>query len=154
MANVIKIKQSAEADNEPTTSQIVQGELALNTADKRLFSSDGTSIFEIGAEPKHLNTKEVTETMTYISGATVTPDLDNGTLFRTSGNITVLAVPTVEAGKSFTLFKHATHTLAFSSTYQWSGNLTPTPEATYREIYTFICDGSYWYGMVAGRRML
>jgi len=45
MANTIKIKQSAVASNVPVT--LAQGELALNTADKKLFSFDGTSIFEL-----------------------------------------------------------------------------------------------------------
>ena len=46
---VVKIKQSSVAGNTPTTSQIVQGELAINTADQKLYSNDGTAVFEIGA---------------------------------------------------------------------------------------------------------
>jgi len=49
MASLIKIKRSAVAGKRPTTSNIENGELALNTADGRLFSSDGSLVFEIGA---------------------------------------------------------------------------------------------------------
>ena len=51
---VVKIKQSAVAGRLPThgtgnATDIVQGELALNTADQKLYSKDGSgSIFEIG----------------------------------------------------------------------------------------------------------
>lgn len=54
MANTIKIKQSSVANKLPTvdntlagTPSIAQGELALNTNDKKMYSSDGTNIFEI-----------------------------------------------------------------------------------------------------------
>ena len=49
MANTIKIKQSATASSVPTTGDIVTGELAINVTDQKLYSSDGTSVFEIGA---------------------------------------------------------------------------------------------------------
>ena len=51
---VVKIKQSAVAGRLPThntgnATDIAQGELALNTADQKLYSKDGSgSIFEIG----------------------------------------------------------------------------------------------------------
>lgn len=40
MATVIKIKKSETASSAPTTSDLVAGEIALNTADKRLFVRD------------------------------------------------------------------------------------------------------------------
>lgn len=46
----LKIKQSALAGKVPTSGSLVQGELALNTADKKLYSKDSSgNIFEIGA---------------------------------------------------------------------------------------------------------
>jgi len=48
MANTIKLKRSSIAANVPDTTDIAQGELAINTADKKLYSSDGTAVFEIG----------------------------------------------------------------------------------------------------------
>lgn len=49
MAAVVKIKRSSVQGKAPTISDIQSGELALNTKDGKLFSSDGTTVFEIGA---------------------------------------------------------------------------------------------------------
>ena len=49
MASTIKIKRSASAGNAPNNTNIDTAELALNTADRIMYSSDGTDVFEIGA---------------------------------------------------------------------------------------------------------
>ena len=51
MANTkIKIKQSSVSGNIPNPSQLDQGELALNTADQKMYSKDSNGvIFEVGA---------------------------------------------------------------------------------------------------------
>jgi len=49
MASIVKIKRSAVQGKAPTTSDLLQGEIALNTRDKKLFSSDGSAVFEIGS---------------------------------------------------------------------------------------------------------
>lgn len=46
MASIIKIKRSATPSSVP--SSLAAGELAINTADKKLFSSDGSTVFQIG----------------------------------------------------------------------------------------------------------
>ena len=55
MASVVKIKRSAVAGKRPTTSNIETGEIALNLSDGRLYSSDGSTVFEIGANPHSLS---------------------------------------------------------------------------------------------------
>jgi hypothetical protein len=51
MATKVKIKQSSVSGNTPLDSQIDQGELALNTADKKLYSKDSNGdVFEIGKD--------------------------------------------------------------------------------------------------------
>ena len=63
MASTIKVKRSAVSGNAPNTSNIDTGELALNTADGILYSSDGSSVFEIGANLTSLSvTGQVTLT--------------------------------------------------------------------------------------------
>jgi len=47
MANTIKIKQSSEANKVPAAGDLLQGELAINTVDEKLYSSNGTSVFEL-----------------------------------------------------------------------------------------------------------
>ncbi len=49
MANVIKPKRSSVAGNVPTTAQIGQYEIAMNTADKKIYTSDGTNILQIAS---------------------------------------------------------------------------------------------------------
>ena len=49
MPNVIKPKRSAVAGNIPTTSQISQYEIAMNTADKKIFTSNGTDIIQLSS---------------------------------------------------------------------------------------------------------
>jgi hypothetical protein len=49
MASVVRIKRSSVQGKAPRVSDLEHGELALNTRDGKLFSSDGSSVFEIGA---------------------------------------------------------------------------------------------------------
>ena len=49
MASIVKIKRSSVQGKAPTVSDLQAGELALNTRDGKLFSSDGSAVFEVGA---------------------------------------------------------------------------------------------------------
>ena len=49
MASTIKIKRSSVAGKVPTTSDIATGELAVNTKDKKIYSSNGTAVFDFAA---------------------------------------------------------------------------------------------------------
>ena len=40
MATVIKLKKSETASSVPTTSNLVQGEVAINTADQKIYVRD------------------------------------------------------------------------------------------------------------------
>ena len=51
MSSVIRLKRSSIRGKIPTTSNLSTGELALNLADKRIYSSNGVSTFEIGSNP-------------------------------------------------------------------------------------------------------
>jgi hypothetical protein len=56
MANtVFKLRRSSVAGKVPTTSDITIGELALNLTDRRLYSSDGSNTWEIGANNTNVN---------------------------------------------------------------------------------------------------
>jgi hypothetical protein len=48
VASTIKIKRSSVAGKVPTISDITIGELAINTKDQKLYSSNGTAVFQIG----------------------------------------------------------------------------------------------------------
>lgn len=55
MASVVKIKRSHVSGKAPKTSDLVSGELALNTNDGKLYSTDGVRVFEIGANVASLS---------------------------------------------------------------------------------------------------
>jgi hypothetical protein len=56
MATKIVTKNSSTASAVPTASDLVQGELAVNVADKRLFTEDNAgAIVELGTNPTTLN---------------------------------------------------------------------------------------------------
>ena len=48
MANVFKPKRSNTASSVPTTSDLIDGELAVNSADQKIYIRDSSSILEIG----------------------------------------------------------------------------------------------------------
>ena len=56
MASTIKIKRSSVAGKRPTTSDIATGELALNTTDQKIYSSNGSVVFELGNAQALANT--------------------------------------------------------------------------------------------------
>jgi hypothetical protein len=51
MASTILIKRSTTTGAVPTTGDLSTGELAINTADKRIFTNNGGTIVEIGTTP-------------------------------------------------------------------------------------------------------
>lgn len=90
MASVIQIKRSTVAGNAPSTSNITTAELALNTADKRLYSSTGTEVFEVGSSVHSLAVG--TGAFSFANGAVTLPSGDgtSGQSLVTdgSGNVT------------------------------------------------------------------
>lgn len=95
-------------------------------------------------------------------GATASVTLSNGTfqsLTMTSATALAITIPTVtsNAGKSFILIVNqpasgtanaVTWTVATSGSIKWPGGTTPTVTATVGkgDIFSFFCDGTYWYG--------
>ena len=51
---VFQLKRSSVSGVVPTTSSITSGELAINLADKKVFSTNGTVVFEIGSNLTNL----------------------------------------------------------------------------------------------------
>ena len=69
MATKIKLKRSTVAATVPTTSNLVDGEIALNIADKKLYARNGSNIIEVANQKP--NTGEVVTTM-------LSTDITNG----------------------------------------------------------------------------
>jgi|TARA_S200002703_G_C3782464_1_gene241093 hypothetical protein len=47
MASIIKLKRSSTAGATPSLSDLETGELALNVKDQKLYSSNGTGVFQV-----------------------------------------------------------------------------------------------------------
>lgn len=69
MRNRIRIRRTSTAGKVPTTLDLQEGELGLNIVDKKLYSSDGTNVFEIGAS-NPLYSSSNTDITSLISGST------------------------------------------------------------------------------------
>ena len=94
-----------------------------------------------------LTTLSISETET-TKTASFTPNLTTeGTIFDVSGGITI-TMPSVAAGKSFTIIDAGTGTLAWGGTILWPSGTAPSPSG--KTIYSFISNGTNWYGMMAG----
>lgn len=55
MASKILVKRSASTGNAPNTAQLDSGELAINTTDGVMYSANGTTVFEVGANLTNLS---------------------------------------------------------------------------------------------------
>lgn len=71
MASIIKLKRSTTPGGVPANSALAEGELAINIVDKKLFSSNGTSVFPVSGDQYNL------EQSGNASAATVTLTVDN-----------------------------------------------------------------------------
>jgi mucin-19 len=84
MANtVFRIKRSSIAGKVPNTSTLSVGELALNLTDRKLFSSDGSNVFETGA---NLTTLTVS-TNTSVNNIIVTGGIYTNGTFGSTGQV-------------------------------------------------------------------
>tara|TARA_R110000751_G_scaffold199825_1_gene304625 strand:- start:461 stop:892 length:432 start_codon:yes stop_codon:yes gene_type:complete len=55
MANTIKLKRSSTASAVPVSGDLVVGELAINTADRKLYTKHGSTIVEVTSTYTHPN---------------------------------------------------------------------------------------------------
>ena len=88
--NTIQLKRSSVAGKQPNTSTLAVGELALNLTDQKIYSSNGTGIFEPAANVSTLyvgnSSVALTANNTKITIPTVTTIVANGTV-GTSGQV-------------------------------------------------------------------
>ena len=81
---VIVTKNSSTASSIPTSADLVQGELAVNVADKRLFTEDNAAaIIEIGTNPTSITTGAITASGT----VTFNGQFVNGNALLSGGSI-------------------------------------------------------------------
>ena len=91
MATDILIKRSTTSGAIPTTGDLSTGELAINTADKRLFTNNSGTIVEIGTAPTSLavtNNTTVGGTLGVTGTTTLTTVSTSGVATLASGSVT------------------------------------------------------------------
>lgn len=141
MANTIIIKNSATTTAVPLTGDLVQGELALNVTDKKIFTknSGGTVVEISGVKADEANSFTAGQRgaiATLTDGATITPDFNAGNNFTvTLGGNRTLANPTnLAAGQSGSIFivqdGTGSRTLAWGSYWDFTTGTAPTLTTT------------------------
>jgi len=89
-------------------------------------------------------------------GASYTVDLNQGTMhLLTLTSSTTIYMPTISAGKSFTLIINSgsgNYTVGWNGV-TWTDGIAPiaTTTSSKRDIVSFMSDGTNWYGFVAGQ---
>ena len=127
MSSQIRVKRSSVAGKKPNTSNLSTGELALNLSDSRLYSSNGTSILEIGSNPDSLSIGA--GTFSFANGAVTLPSAD-GTQGQTlvtdgSGSLSFQNIEVANA-ETFTV----SNTLSVAGNTTIGGNLTVDGDLT------------------------
>ena len=126
-------KNSSTASAVPTTSDLVQGELAVNVADKRIFTENNSSqIIELGTNPSSLTTPTVTVTGTLTangtfnsSNAVVTGGSVNGVVIGASNPLAITgSVITANSGFVGGLTGAVTGNVTGNITGNVTGNVT------------------------------
>ena len=98
MASTIKIKRSSVAGKIPLVSDITTGEIAINTKDKKLYSSNGTAVFEIGSQLKNLTVSGNTSIAGLIANGSLGT---SGKVLKTNGTTVYWGTDVSTAGSGF-----------------------------------------------------
>ena len=172
MANTVIHKQSAVAAKVPTTAQFAQGELAINTTDKKLYAHDGTTVFnlasrwtdqtggvsrsdkiKVGAAAAPAVAVDVTGTVGQNAQATTgAVDASTGQVWTATiaGATTFTITGTIP--NSTTLVLKLTNggsaVITWPASIKWPGGTAPTLTAAGVDVVTlFTADGgTTWYG--------
>ncbi len=129
----IVTKNSSTASAVPTTSDLVQGELAVNVTDKRLFTENAsTAIVELGTNPSSLTTTTATVTGTLTangtfasSNAVITGGSVNGVIIGASSPLAITgSLITANTGFAGGLTGDVTGNVTGNLTGNVTGNVT------------------------------
>lgn len=140
---------------EATNSAGIMASLALYGALAGTNTWTGAQTFDGGL----IVTGPVQETPVVANtGTAYTVDLAEGTVFdlTMTGTPVVFTFPTATAGKQFTLLLKqdgtGTRLATWPASARWSGGTAPTltTTAAKTDLVSFLADGTYWLGAVAG----
>ena len=126
-------KNSSTATAVPLTSDLVQGELAVNVADKRIFTEDATTtIVELGTNPSTITTTTATVTGVLTANGTLASSnavvtggtLDGTPVGGTTASTVAATTLSASAGITGTLTGNVTGALTGNVTGNVTGNIT------------------------------
>ena len=100
MANVIKLKRGTST---PTTSDIVNGEVALDTSAKKLYVNDGGTVKEIGGGGSGGATGGGSDKVFFENGQTVTTNYTIGDTFGAACNAMAAGPIAINSGITVTI---------------------------------------------------
>jgi hypothetical protein len=160
----ISLYYSTTASTVPTAGNLVAGELAINTADGKLYFKNSSGTVTLLADSTSASGTLINPTITNYTESVVTIGivttahtlvLTNGTVQTatlTASTACTFTMPTATAGKSFILrLTQATAPGGGTATFtgvKWSGGTAPTITATASavDLISFIAVGTDWYG--------
>ena len=140
MASVIKIKRSNTSSSVPSGGALQAGELAINTADKKLFSSsDGTDIITISGDQYNITSSGTTQVGTinltvdntalsndsidFVGGTGISVARESNGAISISSTGTVSQADTLSTARNFSIAGDVT---ASAQSFDGSGNVTLT----------------------------
>jgi hypothetical protein len=146
MSNTIQIKRSSTAAAVPTSGNLAVGELALNLADKKLYTKDASNniVQPIVNAVNSFTAAQRGTVVALTDGTTITPDFALGNNFSvTLGGNRTLANPTnLTAGQSgvIVVTQDATgsRTLTYGSNFKFAGG-TSTALSTAANSVDYLC---------------
>lgn len=169
MASQIQFRRGTAAQHAGFTG--VAGEITVDTTTNVIRVHDGSTAGGFPSVPATNGTlttptitnptiTNYTETAYSVNSSTsVTISLTNGTqyIITLTGNATI-NLPAAGSGKSFTVILKMgsggfTVTWASGGIHYWPNNITPTitGTASKTDIFTFVSDGTRWFGTTAGQ---
>ena len=144
MANQIPVKAKYTGADVTSLGEYT----STDTIDKSYLDTDLADKTAANSWTGSQTFKGITETEAGTANSTYTVSLVDGTIFEvTNATLCTVTMPTAAAGKSFTVI--STVPAAWSGTILWSGGAAPTTGSA-KTIYSFVSNGSSWYGMQAG----
>lgn len=163
MATLIT-KNSSTAAAVPGAGDIVQGELAVNVADKRLFTKDaGGTVVEVGTNPSSLvvaGNAQTTPISVTFSATAMIIDCSLSNVFRTTFTANVTTAPTISNPKNgqtinWFITQDATggRTMTWPTSFKWpSGSptiLSTTANSVDLVVATYLSSTGFWYASLS-----
>jgi hypothetical protein len=150
--------------NTTGTAAGLSATLAVGSGGTGVTTSTGSGSVVLSSSPSLTNPTFTNYTETRyaatITGNAITLDLANGTFqtITTMVGANAITLPAVASGKSLTvqiLYASTPTTLTFaapSGSLKYPGGTTPTPTLTNTkyDFYSFVSDGTNWYGVQTG----